>query len=432
MQPISKLFMLPFVVVFALAVLLSCDGKEENVDATGDIAAVPASLSVAISGTFSGLSSNEIAWGKFGVLYAFDNADALQAFNSWKDGNDRPDCEIFSKVKTTAGGTVTAVISGLKPETTYFYCVFFESPKGERHTTSVGSFTTNRFQGTISAPEARNVRYYTSELSGNIQGIDKTDQDNCRIGFRVVKKGEDLSKADVSIATVDSEGNATLKMKGLSHSTEYICQPVIVVGDNFEIVEGEASSFLTRDVDEMAVDLGLSVKWASCDFLAEEPMEDGECFAWGELVPNHKGTIEAYTYYRDGSYVDIGDEISGTEYDVVHMTLGGKWRMPTADEVKELFENCSVGYDIEFTNDINAAITITAKGDYTKTITMGMNTLYYTEGSAKRNRSVWTGSARSVEDISRAITFYPSKLVEGYTLDYRRYYSFPIRPVCEY
>ena len=35
-------------------------------------------------------------------------------------------------------------------------------------------------------------------------------------------------------------------------------------------------------------------------------------------------------------FVNIGNNISGTNYDVAHVRWGGKWRMPTYDECAEL------------------------------------------------------------------------------------------------
>ena len=45
----------------------------------------------------------------------------------------------------------------------------------------------------------------------------------------------------------------------------------------------------------------------------------------------------------DGNYADLGQEISGTDYDVVHLKYGGKWRMPTKADFEELLDNCTMG-----------------------------------------------------------------------------------------
>ena len=45
-----------------------------------------------------------------------------------------------------------------------------------------------------------------------------------------------------------------------------------------------------------AVDLGLSVKWASCNVGASSCEEFGERYAWGELSPKSKYTQKTYQY----------------------------------------------------------------------------------------------------------------------------------------
>ncbi len=38
--------------------------------------------------------------------------------------------------------------------------------------------------------------------------------------------------------------------------------------------------------------------------------------------------------------VSIGENISGTQYDVARQKWGGDWRMPTGEDVEELIDNC--------------------------------------------------------------------------------------------
>ena len=93
-----------------------------------------------------------------------------------------------------------------------------------------------------------------------------------------------------------------------------------------------------------AIDLGLSVKWASCNVGASA--EDyGGYYGWGEVEET-----STYKYWNDRNgngyadsdeYEDIGANISGTSYDVAHVKWGDGWRMPTLDEIKELCNSCS-------------------------------------------------------------------------------------------
>ena len=92
-----------------------------------------------------------------------------------------------------------------------------------------------------------------------------------------------------------------------------------------------------------AVDLGLpsGTKWASCNVGATKPEEYGGYFAWGELGGKKEYTQENYQFYVNNEYKYLGDDISGTKYDVAHQRWGGGWRMPTREEFEELMDNCT-------------------------------------------------------------------------------------------
>ena len=92
-----------------------------------------------------------------------------------------------------------------------------------------------------------------------------------------------------------------------------------------------------------AIDLGLpsGTKWASCNMGATKPEEYGGYYAWGETEEKEVYDWSTYKYYQDGSFVSLGSDISGTEYDVAHVKWGRKWCMPTLDDIKELLDNCT-------------------------------------------------------------------------------------------
>ena len=101
------------------------------------------------------------------------------------------------------------------------------------------------------------------------------------------------------------------------------------------------------------VDLGLpsGIKWAGWNVGASRPEEYGGYYAWGETEEKSEYSIETYKhkepdhYNADGSvccwrYKDIGDNISGTSYDVASVRWGGGARMPTLEEIDELCDEC--------------------------------------------------------------------------------------------
>ena len=114
--------------------------------------------------------------------------------------------------------------------------------------------------------------------------------------------------------------------------------------------EPEVSEFAMPEANE-AVDLGLSVLWASCNFGAKVEGQHGGYFAWGD--PTGKlysadgiGYSESagggYTYWNTTNYGGKNPpaNISGTTLDVVSRHWGNGWRMPTYEEMRELLLNC--------------------------------------------------------------------------------------------
>ena len=104
------------------------------------------------------------------------------------------------------------------------------------------------------------------------------------------------------------------------------------------------------------VDLGLPSKtmWATCNVGADKPEEEGLLFQFGRVDgykygdKNNKFRTNAQNKQDTGSeYIPLTS--SGNTYDkgttlnleddAAHVNMGGKWRMPTNDEFKELLDN---------------------------------------------------------------------------------------------
>ncbi len=82
------------------------------------------------------------------------------------------------------------------------------------------------------------------------------------------------------------------------------------------------------------VDLGLSVKWATCNVGATKPEEYGNYYAWGETTTKSEYTPENYTYAENS-------EVLPLDRDAAAVNMGGDWRMPTSEEQQELIDECT-------------------------------------------------------------------------------------------
>ncbi len=84
------------------------------------------------------------------------------------------------------------------------------------------------------------------------------------------------------------------------------------------------------------VDLGLSVKWATCNIGADYPSDYGDYFAWGETESKSGYADENSVTYRR----NMGSIAGDPRYDAARANWGGTWRLPTVDEIKELTDMC--------------------------------------------------------------------------------------------
>ncbi len=91
------------------------------------------------------------------------------------------------------------------------------------------------------------------------------------------------------------------------------------------------------------IDLGLpsGKMWSCCNVGASSPEQYGGYYAWGETEEKSVYDYDTYKYYNSNTgYINIGSNISGTQYDVAHVKWGNGWRMPTKDEIQELYNKC--------------------------------------------------------------------------------------------
>ena len=112
--------------------------------------------------------------------------------------------------------------------------------------------------------------------------------------------------------------------------------------------------------ESVAVDLGLSVKWAPFNIGAEKPEDNGDYFSWGETEPKSRygfgdyilgdttdfWEMKFYKYNNDTLYGTVdGRTVLEPQDDAAHVKWGGGWRMPTKAEWEELRNCCTWTWD---------------------------------------------------------------------------------------
>lgn len=185
------------------------------------------------------------------------------------------------------------------------------------------------------------------------------------------------------------------------------------------------------------VDLGLSVKWATCNVGAETPEDYGDYYAWGEVEP--KAEYNWSTYFdspnRDGkSFIKYALDKKTTlapEDDVAHVKWGGGWRMPTTAEQRELCKRCSWEWTSQ--GGVNGYVVTGPNGN-----SIFLPAAGYRGDSGLNNAGsygyYWSSSLYKYDsdsDSDFAYYLYLFSIKNDWDYYGYRYYGQSVRPVCQ-
>ncbi len=194
----------------------------------------------------------------------------------------------------------------------------------------------------------------------------------------------------------------------------------------------------SRDTHE-AIDLGISVKWATCNIGAQKPEDFGCYFAWGETMVKNEFFEYNYRYgnehyYRDTKYTMAENDprkrktILEPVDDVAQVMWGMDWRMPTESEFIELINDCACEWTVQ--NEVNGLLVRSKRNK--NSIFLPAAGLYYQNmfGYGGETGAYWSSSLFPFYDDCAA--FYLS-FEKGFTCmgNKARYQGISVRPVCK-
>src|SRR5574344_2973145 len=198
----------------------------------------------------------------------------------------------------------------------------------------------------VTTGTASSITMTGATLSGSATGANNA-KDTVSIGIVYNTSGSPSVDDGITVASGNTtNGDFSVTLSGSTeNATYYFCSYIAIDGKYYY---GNVLSFTTKKKSDdltpgEAIDLGLSVKWASCNVGASSPEGYGGYYAWGETEENSDYDDSTYKYYDSSTdtCIDIGSNISGTQYDVAHVKWGGSWRMPTHEEMQELYDKCT-------------------------------------------------------------------------------------------
>lgn len=244
--------------------------------------------------------------------------------------------------RDNSGFEMNHTFTSLVRNKAYTACPMIKFAGGEFPATPSKDF---RLDVVVETGNASSVTKNSAVISGSADGLESAEM-LCELGVCYNTAGNPtFGNSQFVTSGRKASGDFSITLNDLKPNTTYYYVTCLMIDG--EYFYGDVRSFKTEKSDEPtpggAIDLGLSVKWASHNVGASSPEGYGGYYAWGETEEKSFYDWGTYKYYNsftvDFDY--IGSNISGTQYDVAHVKWGGSWRMPTRDEIKELVNNCT-------------------------------------------------------------------------------------------
>ena len=205
------------------------------------------------------------------------------------------------------------------------------------------------------------------------------------------------------------------------------------------------------------VDLGLSVKWATCNVGASKPEDYGGYYQWAGTkdvkstsinldwsnCPYHTGSDEntgwtkyvwaSQPFYWSGTGSPDGKTLLDPSDDVARVVWKGSWRMPTHSEFDELVKNENCSWTWTSINGINGYKVQSKKPGYTD------NWIFLPAAGRRRNGKLedvqstgryWAATILGSSTLNGDI-LYLSETSHNSAVSNLRYYGNSVRPVTE-
>lgn len=201
--------------------------------------------------------------------------------------------------------------------------------------------------------------------------------------------GAAMAQSPVVIGDVDGDGECTINdVTALYNYLLFDDSSAMVAGDqdgDGYITVGDVTwvynvmLYVSHDDGHDYIDLGLpsGTQWATTNVGATAPEEYGDYFAWGETEPKDvydwstyqwcngsSRTLTKYCSISSYGYNGFTDTLTvlSPEDDAATAAWGAEWRMPSKDQMQELYNNCTSEWTTRngvngrlFTSNINGA-----------------------------------------------------------------------------
>lgn len=424
--------------------------QETNVSiVTGDIQDVSL-VSAILLGTVNASAPDYV---EVGIAYSLENSNDITYAKAtdWKSGTGRL--------------SYSVTINGLQPDAAYTYSAYAKTADGKiANAKEQKTFRTESPAWLLKYNAIQWVAITDATLSWTIPNEEvlsvlKDTRLNASFGIAWSTNRDDVTPVGTKFSTntqdiAFNKGlTATTRLVSLKPSTEYYYSTYVSI--NGKLYVSSANNFVTLAASAITgiapesvqmVDLGLpsGTKWASMNIGAKKAEDAGMFFAWGETVGYESDCTDGHTFNWSNYKWCNGARETQTKYctnsnygtvdnkvlldladDAAYINWGDNWRMPTVDEVNELFDNTKNEW---ITQDgvSGCKFTSTSTGNSIFLPSAGcrVSESHYDEG---QNGYYWSASVDQPNPYSSCYLGFKSNILFPASL--HRYYGMTVRPV---
>ncbi|MBR2935704.1 MAG: hypothetical protein IKB81_01320 [Paludibacteraceae bacterium] len=356
---------------------------------------------------------------------------------------------LYNTIKPCGSGTgsFTCDLTNLQPNTTYYVRAYAINSKGTAYGDEI-SFTTALpiTLATVTTAAITQITETSAVAGGNV-----TSDGNASVTERGVVYSTNPNPVITNLYNTikpcgSGTGSFTCDLTNLQPNTTYYVRAYAT--NSMGTAYGEEVSFTTKEESNTPsngtengyayVDLGLSVKWATCNVGASQPEEYGDYFAWGETQPTDyydwstykwcNGSHKTHTKYCTDSYFGTVDNKTTLEMsdDAAHANWGGSWRMPTKAEQDELYEQCTWTWTTQ--NGVNGyKVTSKKNGNSIFLPAAGFRNYSSSLQSAGSKGYYWSSMISPMNSLAYVLDFTSDSVSRA---DSGRCFGNSVRPVC--
>ena len=450
----KKLFSISIMMTLMMSsLLISCSpddptgGVEKPNNVVTNLTTDVSPFSLTLNGAINNYSVAEVSRGQYGFLYVVSNEmdefTAKNLFEEYLANGSATGCKKRYAVNLLTGNAFSVNIIDLTPNSKVFYCALFETEKGDVFIGEVQSVISSEFTPSVKATNVLAARLLDCKLKVDIDFSGATNKE-CLCGIYYSDSEETLLAGGIQQQYKGpwKQEGFEINISQIKANTTYYVRPYVYYKAEKKYYYGDIIEFTTLNPDDFAVDMGLSVKWASCDLGASQPLEIGWAF---QYLTTNPVPLTLYSYNDYMSYEDynriVSENNSATEHDAATYYLGGKWRMPTLAEVEELIANMvmEVKTPNNFEDIENEHIVIWSKAKQGAHIKFNHFAVLTSTENLAVVRTLYRWTATADPEVAYGSYSMMPNMYYFDEYDYKVYtsYSTPmmeclIRPVCDY